>query len=220
MSADGTPGTKGNPQFDGGGAPATATDMNLISTWAADRVGEHVANYAALPSSDLWVGRLVTTDDTEQVWLRGASGWKPVSAIACALRKSANQNLTTTAAALTWDVEISDPAGMHSNVTNNTRIVAPVAGLYEVSATVFNSNTSGYGAVQARLNGTTDIPGSIQRGDATGNSTLTLVTVFPIVLAANDYVEIMVLHSTAAGNISGGTSLGGATVTMKRLGPA
>jgi len=138
--------------------------------------------------------------------------------LACSLRKSANYNLTTSAVALTWDVEISDPAGMHDNGSNTSRLVAVEAGLYEVCASLYNNNTSGLGNVEGRLNGTTAIPGSFDRrtGDAGG---LPLKSIFSIALAAGDYVEIMVQHASAAGAIEGGTTRSAAVVTMKRVGP-
>ena len=138
--------------------------------------------------------------------------------VACALRKSANQNLTTSATALSWDVEISDPAGMHNNVTNNTRLTAPVAGLYNVVASLYNGNTSGMGTTYARLNGTTDIPGSLDRRTADATAALPLKCSFTVALGAGDYVEIMVFHATAAGTIAGGTTTGAATVSMVRVG--
>ena len=149
------------------------------------------------------------------------AGWYNIgggSSVAVALRKSANQSLTASATALSWDVEISDPAGMHDNVTNNTRLTAPVAGLYNVVASLYNGNTAGMGTTYARLNGTTDIPGSLDRRTADATAALPLKSAFPVSLGVGDYVEIMVLHATAAGTIAGGTSQGAATVSMVRVG--
>lgn len=157
--------------------------------------------------------------DTGIEYLRTASAWVANPTV-CALRKSTTQNLTTSATALSWDVEISDNSGMHDNVTNNTRITATRAGLYEFLVSLYNSNTSGMGTVYGRLNGTTDIPGSLDRDTADATAALPLRTTFPIALVAGDYVEIMVLHATASGTIAGGTSQGAAVVTAKWIGPA
>lgn len=165
-------------------------------------------------------GQLAVALDTKLTYRWNGTGWPPIDGPACALRKTAAQNLSTSAAAVIWDVETSDPAGMHDNVTNNTRILLPVPGLYEVTASVFNSNTSGLGTLYGRLNGTTDIASSLDRRTGDGNS-FPLRTVFPVTgTASTDYVEIMILHATSAGNISGGTSNGAAGVTVKWIGPA
>lgn len=166
----------------------------------------------------LAVGQLGEVSELLYVW--GGSAWAAAAPEppACALSKSADQSLTTSAAALTWDVEISDPNDMHSTSSNTSRIVAPVDGLYEVSANLFNSNGAGMGTVHGRLNGTTDIAGSQSRGNAASGVALSLATVFSVVLSAGDYVEVMVLHSTATGEIKGGTAANAAAVTVKRIG--
>lgn len=59
MTADGTPGTKNNPQFLDGGAPDLATDANLISAYAA-KVGNRrtgtTAERNAATGKDVWEG--------------------------------------------------------------------------------------------------------------------------------------------------------------------
>lgn len=157
--------------------------------------------------------------DNGRTYQRIGSAWIP-DPLFCTLGKTSNQNLSTSATALVWDSEDSDAGGMHNNSTNNTRITAPIAGTYEFSVSLFNSNTSGMGTVYARRNGTTDISGSLDRGTADSVAALPLQTVFPVVLSANDYVEIMVLHSTAAGTIAGGSTQGAARLTAKYLGPS
>jgi len=164
-------------------------------------------------------GQLGWLIDTDQMQYYSGAAWisflKPQ---AVTLRKSLNQNLTASLVALTWDVEISDPVGMHDNVSNTSRLVAVEAGLYEVCASLYNNNTSGLGNVEGRLNGTTTIPGSFDRRTGDGGG-LPLKAIFSVALSAGDYVEIMVQHATAAGAIEGGTTRAGAIVTMKRVGP-
>ena len=193
-----------------------------VNDYLMRQVVVKVANHTerdAIPTPDEGMLVYCRADDTLEFHNGSAWGVYPPVAVknVVALGATASQNLTTSAAALAWDVELTDPAGMHDNVTNNTRVVCKSAGTYEVSAYVFNSNTSGFGTLQARLNGTTDIPGSIARRDASASAALPLQIVFPIVLALNDYIEIMVLHSTAAGNIAGGTTLGGRRLLMKKV---
>jgi len=69
MAADGTPGAKGNPRFLGAGAPSTATDLNLISDWAASVAGETRASAASLPATGNWVGREIMAEDTGALYL-------------------------------------------------------------------------------------------------------------------------------------------------------
>lgn len=148
------------------------------------------------------------------------SAWIP-DPLFCTVGKTSNQNLSTSATAIIWDSEDSDAGSMHNNSTNNTRITVPIAGTYEFAVSLYNSNTSGMGTVYARVNGTTDITGSLDRGTADSVASLPLRSVFPVVLSANDYVEIMVLHSTASGNIAGGSGApGSARLTAKYLGPS
>lgn len=83
MAADGTAGTKGNPQFLGTGAPATAVDLNLISTWAADNIDRRVADYTARGAiSTKYVGMVAQTASDNNVWLctatAGSGTWIPI----------------------------------------------------------------------------------------------------------------------------------------------
>ena len=69
MAADGLPGPKGNPQFLGTGAPATAVDLNLISLWAASVAGPSVATVAALPNTGNWPGRIIHVANINSLYL-------------------------------------------------------------------------------------------------------------------------------------------------------
>lgn len=205
------------------GVTATNSGTTLTQTAPFTAAAGGVVPFRTKAEMELWLTATkgqpahVLADGSGYV-SNGAGSWAPASGAICVLRKSTNQNLTTSPAALIWDVEVSDPAGMHSDTVNTTRIIAPMAGIYEVSASVYNNNTSGMGTLQARLNGTTDIPGSLDRRVAEATASLPLRHVFPVVMAAGDYVEIMVNHASAAGNIAGGVANGSATVTVKRIG--
>lgn len=162
------------------------------------------------------------TDDGKEYRLVSGAWAEEYSAeapIYCALRLSTNQSLTTSDAAVLWDAEVSDPTAMHSTVTNPGRITFAEAGLYEITASLYNGNTSGMGTAYARLNGTTALPGSLARGVAS-SAGLTLKVACAFVAATSDYIEIMVTHASASGSISGGTNQFASTVTCKRLGPA
>lgn len=65
-------------------------------------------------------------------------------------------NSTTTA--LTFDSERYDPTGMHSTVTNTSRITISTAGLYLVTGHVaFAGNATGFRWIAVSLNGTTTL---------------------------------------------------------------
>jgi len=157
--------------------------------------------------------------DTGITYRRDTSIWV-VDPLYCVLNKSASQNLTTTPTALIWDVEASDLGGMHDNATNNTRITAPVAGVYQASGSVYNGNTSGLGVASLRVNGTTPVIGSRDRGNGASGAALTLKWNASVALSAGDYLELLVSHATTVGQIVGGTNEDGATITVRRLGPA
>jgi len=178
------------------------------------------ANSAALTAATTMVaGDKGYQVDTKADYVYSGTAWVANPAY-CALRKSVDYTLTATAAAIPLDVEISDLAGMHDNVTNNTRITCTLAGLYEITAAGLNSNGTGSGTMSARLNGTTAIPGSQDGGpmDATAGRMMRIG--FPVALVVGDYVEIMAFHSSAAGAIKGGILAASLVVTCKRIGPA
>jgi len=157
--------------------------------------------------------------DTKTEYLYSGSAWAANSARFCALRLNTNQNLTVSDAAIAWDAEISDPSAMHDLVTDPSRVTAIDAGLYEITASLYNGNTSGLGSAYARLNGATALPGSLDRGVAS-SAGVPLKVICTVNMGAGDYVEIMASHATAVGSISGGTNQFASTVTVKRIGPA
>jgi len=217
MSVSST-GSKGEPQFEStGNAPTFAADLTATSDYAA-LVGNRIAGTSAERLAfDDWPGLAWHETDTDLEYEMTASGWRLVTRPHCVLGLTANQALGTVAAAVAWDSEVSDPFGMHANVPNPSRITAPAAGLYEVSAYVFNTNTAGLGQVYGRKNGTDNITGSLDRDNSPGVS-FALQSTFTVQLAVGDYVEVMVLHSTATGAIEGGILMSGARVSVKRIG--
>lgn len=80
MAADDTPGAKGNPRFRGTGAPATATDLNILSEHAAlvgnQKVGTTAERDAATLAGAVWVG-LEWYDTTLEISLRwNGAAWR------------------------------------------------------------------------------------------------------------------------------------------------
>ncbi len=118
---------------------------------------------------------------------------------ACSVFHSATVNATSgTPGPLLADSENFDNDAMHSTVTNNSRITAVTAGRYLVTGIAeFSSNSLGYRQMNLRKNGTTSIAGIRQQPltDAVGNSYSISQTV---VLAATDYLELMVLQTSGS----------------------
>jgi hypothetical protein len=110
--------------------------------------------------------------------------------------QSINDNTTTT---VTFDDELWDNDGMHSNVTNNSRITIVTAGIYVVTFQGRFASANDYVEVYAtlRLNGGTDI--------ALGPYVVTTTAIPPKVLVtttdefvAGDYLEVQVLQNNSA----------------------
>lgn len=199
----------------------------VSSSWVANAatVPGSSYNYRPADSTELdaltgmSAGDLALQVDTGVTYRYDGSNWIPTP-LYCSLSKSSAQSLTTSAAGITWDVETSDLGGMHDNVTNTSRITAPVDGVYEFTASVYNSNSSGVGTIFGQKNAETDgIPGSQDRREGDGGG-LPLLSSFSVELDAGDYVQIMALHTTTAGNVAGAATRFSSAITAKYLGPA
>ncbi len=99
---------------------------------------------------------------------------------------------------LAFDQERYDTAAVHDTATNNSRLTAPVNGIYAVTAQFTWGGSAGTGSRLAGLmkNGSTLIARSQQLpGDDDENITT------QVHLAAGDYVEVVVLQ-TSGGNLA------------------
>jgi hypothetical protein len=99
---------------------------------------------------------------------------------------------------LAFDQERYDAAGVHDNATNNSRLTAPVTGIYAVTAQFTWGGSAGAGSRFAGVmkNGSTLIARSQQLpGDDDENITT------QVRLAAGDYVEVLVLQ-TSGGSLT------------------
>lgn len=150
----------------------------------------------------------------KQTWTDGSGGGTPVSAArlgvleegildvsqAPAVRvfHNANQSLTSaTDTVLAFNSERFDQAGgvastQHDTVTNNSRLTALYAGIYQITASVnFDVSATGNRMVKIRLNGTTLIAVNSFAPDPTGGIGTALTTTVLYSLAVNDYVEVV-----------------------------
>lgn len=114
---------------------------------------------------------------------------------------------------LTLDSELYDPAGMHSTVTNTSRITMPIAGVYYVGCCVrFADNTTGYRQVSIQINRSQNI--FLHRVSPAPSGNPTIMTVGGLyTFVANDYIEIAAVHA-AGTSINSEVSSGGVAPSM------
>ncbi len=132
----------------------------------------------------------------------------------------ANSTLTTVALTTeTWD-----HGGLHSNSINNSRLTAPIDGVYLITANVFwDPSSAGERMLGIRLNGTTFIGLTADSAADTAvfvDDPLTVSTAY--LMNSGDFVQAMVQQNSGA-SLSVGASSGGAQtspeVSMTWLGP-
>lgn len=116
----------------------------------------------------------------------------------CHVYHSIAQNIPTGPwAALAFDSERVDTDDMHDVAVNNSRIVIPVAGRYEVDGGInFAANNIGHRGIAVRLNGVTFLRVATQPTVA-GSDDLALA--FAYRFAASDYIELMVAQTSGGG---------------------
>lgn len=124
----------------------------------------------------------------------------------------ATASSTTAIATGTWsliafDAETWDWAttAMHDNSTNNSRLVAPVAGKYQVTAhTTWTANATGSRVIQIRKNAAGNVASGTQLSQslyAASASQLDYQVTDTFDLAANDYIEIW-RYQNSGGNLA------------------
>lgn len=118
---------------------------------------------------------------------------------------------------IAWNAEDYDTAGMHDNATNNSRITAPVAGVYAIRAhLVFAGSATGFRDIRVRLNGTTEIAQESRNTVATGGNSTGISLALDYPLAAGDYIELRAYHNQGAAINAGGPNAG--SLSMHRVG--
>jgi hypothetical protein len=133
--------------------------------------------------------------------------------------RSAALSLTTTSlTVLGWDAEdhqdnVSANA-MHNTASNNSRLIAPIAGKYDVRATVqVASNAAApYLTIQVRLNGTTVLRARATNGVASQVNSVDIAA--RLKLSANDYVEVLVSSTVSGQALTVGSSTCFASLTF------
>ena len=96
---------------------------------------------------------------------------------------------TASSAASAFNSERYDTDGMHSTVTNNSRITINTAGLYLIGGHgEFAANSSGTRFIGIRVNGSAYIAASLHDVAGTLNGYVSIATVYKF--AATDYAEL------------------------------
>jgi hypothetical protein len=141
----------------------------------------------------------------------------------CRVSKTADQSIPDNApTVVTFDAEQFDTAGMHDNVTNNSRITIQTPGVYLiVGQASWATNASGRRDLSFKLNGNfasgSGPWGTLSKPANAGFDAANISQV--AVLAAADYVELSVFQSSGGAlNLKGGASDTGTCLTVIYLG--
>ena len=124
-----------------------------------------------------------------------AIGYIGATAPYCKATRATAQTIpTATYTAIAFTSEEDDIGGCHSTVSNNTRIVAPDAGVYRIAASVdFANNASGEIRICDILaNGLFRL--CAQRPHYSANHQSAMNPTCTVRMAANDYVEFRIYH--------------------------
>lgn len=138
---------------------------------------------------------VLTIDPATHLPVWAAPGAQGITAVGAARRAAAQTITTATLTPIQFDTEDADLGDMVDLGANNTRITAPVAGLYQFSAYLefSNASSSGTRGLYVKLNGTT-YPVT-QRSDGTQGLIFGQTAALHLVLAATDYVELVAYHT-------------------------
>lgn len=168
-------------------------------------------------------------DDMEE-WMRGVNkdaalsgrrGNPSANALVYAIiSRSTNQALGAgTATAISFDTELTDPGNLFTGA-NPTRLTALRAGWYEANVQSYSSNTTGTGLVTLQKNGATQVPAAWDRRPGAAGIGIPLAITAPVLLAANDYLEVIITLSVA-GSVVGDLASGqGITFSLRYIGSA
>lgn len=117
----------------------------------------------------------------------------------CELRQTVAQSLanTPTISQITFDTEDVDNDGMHSTVTNTSRVTAQTAGRYQVSGKVgFAANATGVRQTFYQVNGSTANASDTSTASVSGSTYAIPTVTKTIFLNVGDYVEIGVIQAS------------------------
>lgn len=214
---------------DHSGPGVDATWLNAVEAALADAVAHHkfgtaAARPAAAAANKGW---LYFATDTHEVSISDGNAWTIVLtastsvAVVPAVRAySTTDNFVATPAgtptAVPFNKNLYDTAGIHSETANTTRFIAPAAGIYAINALTW-FGAGGTNEVQVKLNGLT-----VEHDVSLSGQLIPVATT--MLLAANDYVELVAVAAAASslrgGSVAGQGVSGRTHFEMTRLGAA
>ena len=141
-------------------------------------------------TGDLW------TAAQHNTYLRDNTAWLHDQP-ACRGYNSVDATLISPGATvLAFDSERFDTDGMHSTVTNTSRLLCATAGIYQITANLaILGTTPDQVNVYIRLNGTTYIAGQQVSVTNSGTNGFSLTALY--LLAVGHYVEVVVVNASA-----------------------
>jgi hypothetical protein len=218
-------------------AEATPTQAELLA-WCDVPVGATAITAGMLTDKRRYGGPVMIGEDGKRytmrvdssgmVILRNITDSADVAPPRVKVRRSGSLSVATAAlttfVAVPWDTEEYDTAAMHDAASNTSRLIAPVAGTYQVEAMLpFVAAASGVRRAILCKN-SAGAAGNVldvdsRAGDAGTYTPLRLSTTLE--LAANDYVEAFVTQNSGGTvNVQGGaynTTNPTAFMTMRRV---
>lgn len=158
---------------------------------------------ATVPVEITWVTGQVVTAAQLNANVRDAVNFL-LSPPICQVRQTVAQSIpNNTNTAVLLDAEDIDNDGMHSTITNTSRLTAATTGRYAVGGGgTFASNTTGVRLASYAVNGT-EVPGTRVIAAPVGSSTQTDMAdrAMSVFLNAGDYLE-MLLYQNSGGALN------------------
>lgn len=158
---------------------------------------------ATVPTTRTWVAGEIVTAAYMNNTIRDVDNWLLAPAI-CKVRQTVAQSLTTsgTPAAITFDAEDVDSTGMHSTVTNISRITAVYPGWYWVGGGIsYAINATGVRTTAWRINGAATPDGNTLRPGFATFSAQMPARASLYFLNVGDYLELFATQ-TSGGALS------------------
>lgn len=138
--------------------------------------------------------------------------------VSCSVYATAAQSVANaTEAAVAFDAEVFDQGGCHSTSSNTSRLTAPVAGTYLVTATVnWAANATGSRVLILRVGGTTAVA-RVECAAASGTVREVQQVSHVLKLTAGQYVEAVVYQSSGGSLDVGAATVRNSVATFIRL---
>lgn len=143
-------------------------------------------------ASSCTAGQILTGTDSNTAAFSTPPGARVYNSTSLAIPASA-------ATVLTFDSERFNNGSVHSTTTNTSRLTAPQAGVYVISAHAYTASAqAGTNTMNIRLNGSTTLAYTQDQGTSTVNAVLSISTVYH--LSAGDYVEAVIYLPKVGGS--------------------